>query len=155
MKQRPPRSTRTDTPFPDPTLFLSAIEADHAPREFLQPKCGAAERRLARTAGADERDDLAAAHRDIDAVDHAFGRARAEQSRLAAIFDHRLLDRQQHLADAAARAAVAWPRQRAHALPRIGMPRRRDHVALPPRPAQPALLLPPHPARRIGAEAQG
>src|SRR3546814_3871752 len=37
---------------------IDAIEADHAPREFLQPECGAAERRLARTAGADERDDL-------------------------------------------------------------------------------------------------
>src|SRR3546814_16480953 len=112
MKRRPTRSRLTDPLFPYTTSCRS---------------------RLARTAGADERDELAAAHRDIDAVDHAFGRARAEQSRLAAIFDHRLLDRQQHLADAAARAAVAGPRQRAHELLRIGMPRPREHVARPPR----------------------
>src|SRR3546814_11278499 len=105
MIRAPPSVTRPDTHFPHTTLFRSegvlkhdlggaakiaflppvhrrdidAIEADHAPREFLQPECGAAERRLARTAGADERDDLAAAPRDIDAVDHAF---RSEERRV-------------------------------------------------------------------------
>src|SRR3546814_19625585 len=97
---------------------IDPVEADHASREFLQPERGAAERRLARAAGADERDDLATAHRDVDAVDHPLGRARAEQSRLAAIFDHRLLARQQHVAATARGPAIAGPRQRADELRR-------------------------------------
>src|SRR3546814_2807712 len=54
----------------------------------------------------------------VDAVDHPLGRARAEQSRLAAIFDHRLLDRQQHVAATARGPAIAGPRQRADELRR-------------------------------------
>src|SRR3546814_16150735 len=64
---------------------IDPVEADHASREFLQPERGAAERRLARAAGAAERDDLATAHRDVDAVDPPLGRASADKSQLAAL----------------------------------------------------------------------
>src|SRR3546814_4521517 len=44
---------------------IDPAEADHASREFLKPERGAAERRLARAAGADERDAPATPPRSV------------------------------------------------------------------------------------------
>src|SRR3546814_6117365 len=39
MSRRPPRSTRTDTLFPYPTLFRSELEVDHPDAVALVPLC--------------------------------------------------------------------------------------------------------------------
>src|SRR3546814_3260604 len=52
MKRRPPRSTRTDTLFPYPTLFRSAVRA-LAPGARVEPRGG--RRSLAARGGADRR----------------------------------------------------------------------------------------------------
>src|SRR3546814_13978417 len=68
MCPRPPRSTRTDTPFPDPPLF--------------RPQ--ARQRRLAAAALADHRQGLATPHREADPIHRAHHPLLAEPGAAAA-----------------------------------------------------------------------
>src|SRR3546814_4528521 len=62
MIRRPPRSTRTDTLFPYPTLFRSAGSRDPAQLEFLQFQISELD---ALALGDDELDGIEAEHRQL------------------------------------------------------------------------------------------